>query len=109
MFPVCPCWCCFGWKEWKTIWVSCFWTDLQNKGLSLGRRKDTYSTEIRKWEVRVGIDVFIFESQRQIPKGVDDAVALYLIGNSWLIRQSICALGLCFSALNVRDMICEKY
>ena len=49
----------------------------------------------------------IFERKRQIAKDVDDALALYFIGNSRLIRESIHALALCVSALNVRDMKCE--
>ena len=40
----------------------------------------------------------IFERKRQIAEDVDDAVALYFIGNSQLMREHSCSspLRLCF-------------
>lgn len=55
------------------------------------------------------VDVAIFEKEKQIGMSGDADIAPNLPGNVWLIRQNISALGLCFSALNVRDRKCEKY
>lgn len=102
MSSECPYQCCLVEKNRKWFALAVCEQIRKTKVLPLGRRRGTYSTEITWCKVEWWNVKLFFKGKGRLLKGVDAAMVLNLTGSFWLIRQSTRALGLCFSALNVR-------